>query len=196
MRIHDASSRLRSSSRHRGFTLIELLMVVVVVGILMAVVVPKFRISPETEVQLAAMQMVQDIDLARTRALTTRSLSRVTFAVGTREYSGYLDDNDDGTIGQTAAERLALRGFDTRPLPPRIQFGRGVAPAVPDDGGAGAVTLAGATVDFDARGLTMPMGAGGTVYLEHEVTKSAVTAVVISPSGSVRLWTWRNGAWQ
>lgn len=190
MRIH------RATPPRGGFTVIELLMVVVVVGVMMAVVVPKFRISPDTEVQLAAMQLAQDIDLARTRALSTRSQSRVTFVSGAREYSGYLDDNDDGTIGQSEAEMLALRGFATRPLPTRIEYGRGVAPAVPDDAGAGAITFAGAKVDFDSRGLTLPMGAGGTVYLQHEVTASAVAAVVVSPSGSVRLWTWRNGAWQ
>ena len=196
MRNHDEPSRLRSTSQRQGFTIIELLMVVVVVGILTAIVMPKFKISAETEVQLAAMQLAQDIDLARTRALTTRSQSRVTFSSSAREYSGYLDEDDDGTIGQTAAERLALRGFDTRPLPIRISFGRGTAPSAPDDAGAGAITFANARVDFDARGLTWPMGSGGTVYLEHEVTKSAVAAIVVSPSGSVRLWSWRNGAWQ
>ena len=97
-----------------GFTLIELLMVVIVVGVMMAVAVPKFRISPETEVQLAAMQLAQDIDLARTRALSTRSLVRVQFGASARDYTGYLDIDNDGTIGGTSTEREALRGFATQ----------------------------------------------------------------------------------
>ncbi len=191
MRTHPASTHRRD-----GFTLIELLMVVAVVGIMMGIVMPRFKISPETEVQLAAMQMAQDVDLARTRALSTRSLSRVTFGSGTLDYSGYLDDDDDGTIGQTEAERLALRGFATRPLPARIEYGRGVASAVPDDAAGGVITFDGERVDFDARGLTVPMGATGTVYLRHENKASAVAAIVVSPAGSVRLWTWRDGEWQ
>jgi prepilin-type N-terminal cleavage/methylation domain-containing protein len=185
-----------AAARRRGFTLIELLMVVIVVGVMMAVVVPKMRISPETEVQLAAMQLAQDIDLARTRALSTRSLTRVVFVTSGRNYTGYLDTNADGVIGQTQAERDALRGFATRTLPTRVDFGRGTASAAPEDGGGGAVTFSGAKVDFDSRGLTFPMGTGGTVYIRHAETASAVAAVAISPSGNVRLWTWRDGAWQ
>ena len=68
--------RRSAVNARRGFTLIELLMVVVVVGVMMSIAVPRLRITPETEVQLAAMQLAQDIDLARTRALSTRSASR------------------------------------------------------------------------------------------------------------------------
>lgn len=183
-------------ARRYGFTLIELLMVVIVVGAMMAIAVPKIRISPETEVQLAAMQMAQDIDLSRTRALSTRSLARVAFVSGSRNYTGYLDTNADGVIGQTQAERDALRGFATRTLPARVDFGRGSATAAPGDVGAGAITLSGAKVEFDSRGLTFPMGTGGAVYLRHSEKAAAVAAVVVSPAGNVRLWTWRNGAWE
>ncbi len=180
----------------RGFTLIELLMVVAVVGTMMAIVVPKFRISAETEVQLAAMQLAQDVDLARTRALTTRTGARVAFDVTGKNYSGYLDVDDNGSYGETQAEKVALRGFSTRALPTRIAFGIGGASPVPDNPGSGPITLPGTRVDFDSRGLTTPMGAGGVIYLRHEVTATAVAAVVVSPAGSVRLWTWHNGGWQ
>lgn len=192
MRPRIARQRMASS----GYTLIELLMVVAVVGIMMAVLVPRFRISPETEVQLAAMQMAQDIDLARTRALSTRSVVRVKFQSGALNYTGYLDDDNNGTIGETLVERDALRGFATRTLPTRILFGRGSASAVPDDASSGVITFAGALVEFDSRGLTLPMGVGGVVYLKQETSASAVAAVAVSPSGNVRLWTWRDGAWQ
>ncbi|MEQ1692208.1 MAG: type II secretion system protein [Gemmatimonas sp.] len=179
-----------------GYTLIELLVVVAVVGIMMAVLVPRFRISPETEVQLAAMQMAQDIDLARTRALSTRSVVRVKFQSGALNYTGYLDDDNNGTIGETIAERDALRGFATRTLPTRIKFDRGATSPVPDDASAGDITFAGSLVEFDSRGLTLPMGVGGVVYLQQITSETAVAAIAVSPSGNVRLWTWRNGTWQ
>ncbi len=68
--------------------------------------------------------------------------------------------------------------------------------AIPDDGGSGAITLPGSRVEFDSRGLTTPMGTGGVIYLRHEVKATAVTAIAVSPAGSIRLWTWRNGAWE
>lgn len=188
----------RAMHRHarRGFTMIELLLVVLVSGAMMAIVVPKFRISPEMEVQLAAMQLAQDIDLARTRALSTRSMVRVTFTPGAREYSGYLDDDGDGAIAGTNAERLALRGFQTRPLPVRVDYGRGTATGAPNDPGSGAVTFPANQINFDSRGLAMPMGTGGAIYLTHHDVTSAVAAVVVSPAGAVRLWTWHDGSWK
>ncbi len=188
--------RLQPRRTRQGFTLIELLIVVVVAGVMMAVLVPRFRISPDTEVQLAAMQLAQDIDLARTRALSTRSAVRVRFVSGSRNYTGFLDNDNNGAIGETQTERDALRGFATRTLPTRINFGRGSAGAVPDDGGSSAITFGGSIVEFDSRGLTTPMGVGGVVYLRQETSTSAVAAVAVSPSGSVRLWTWRSGGWQ
>jgi len=182
--------------RHRGFTIIELLMVVTVVGIMMAIVVPRMRITPATEVQLAGMQLAQDLDLARTRALSTRNMSEVAFAVSGGSYSGYLDINGDSTITQTNAEKLGLEAFGTRPLPDRITYGRGSATGIPNELSGGAVTFASQKIDFDTRGLPMPMGTAGTVYLRHTTDPTAVVAVAITPSGSVRLWTWKSGAWQ
>ncbi len=180
----------------RGYSLIELLVVAVVVGIMLTIFGARFRISPETEVQLAATQLAQDLDLARTRALSTRSLARVRFSTGSGNYTGYLDDDNDGAIVQTQSERDALRAFGTRALPLHVAFGRGDASDVPDVVGAGPITFADETVEFDARGLTLPAGVGGVVYLRQESSTTAVAAVAISPAGNVRLWTWQLGAWK
>jgi prepilin-type N-terminal cleavage/methylation domain-containing protein len=183
--------------RRRGFTIIELLMVVVVVGAMTAIVVPRMRISEATEVQLAGMQLAQDMDLTRTRALSTRSRARVTFTTGTNpQYVGYLDTDGDSLITQTTAEMNALQGFGARALPARVGFGRGSASAVPNTTGTGGITFASTRVEFDSRGLPTPMGTAGVVYLVHQNDPTAVVAVELSPSGSLRLWTWKNGGWQ
>ncbi len=182
----------------RGFTIYELLIVVAVVGIMMTIVVPRMRVSPMTEVQLAGMQLAQDMDLARTRALSTRSFARVQFANagGVWEYSGYLDTNGDSTITGTTDERLALHGWGTRPLPTHVSVGRGSASSIPNDGSNAAVTFDNARVEFDTRGLPTPTGTTGVVYLANTTDPTAVVAVALAPSGSVQIWTWKGGYWQ
>ena len=191
------TSRIRSPRGHRfGYTLVELMVVVLMVASMMAIALPRLRISAATEVQLAGMQLAQDLDLARTRALSTRSMARVSFSTSARTYTGYLDDDTDGTIAETQAERDALHGFATRTLPTNVNYGRGSASAVAGDAASGVVTFPSAKMNVDSRGLLTPMTASGTVYLVNQNDPTAVVAVAVSPAGNMRLWTWREGAWQ
>lgn len=178
--------------------MIEALLVVTMIGVMVAIVGPKFRLNESTEVQLAGMQLAQDLELSRTRALATRSNVRFVFDAGTDpvSYVGYLDHNQDGSIGETETERLALRGFGRRTLPGRVTFGRGGAPALPTDGNGNAVTFSGNRLLFNTRGITEPLGSSGVVYLTSTVDPAYVSAIAVSGSGAVRLWTWRNGSWQ
>jgi prepilin-type N-terminal cleavage/methylation domain-containing protein len=183
--------------RRAGFTLIELILTTTVVGIMMSIIVPRMRISETTEVQLAGMQLAQDIDLARTRALSTRNLARVQFTTGTLDkYAGYLDHDGDSTITGSNAELLALRGWQTRDLPARVKYGRGTAPGIPGETGSGAITWSSSQAEFNSRGLVTPQGTGGTVYLTHVNKPGEVVAVSVAPSGSVRLWTYHDGSWK
>lgn len=190
-------SRTMSTRGRRGFTIIELLAVVAILGIMMAFMLPKFRVSEKTEVQLAGIQLAQDLDVARTRALTTREMVRVAFNTSTRTYGGYLDDDGNGTITESDVEWQALRGFGVRELPARVHYGRGAAGAIPGDAPSGAVTFPNGRIEFDSRGLTMPMGTRGVVYLANDNDPNAVVAVQVTPSGNVRFWTYRqSGGWQ
>jgi prepilin-type N-terminal cleavage/methylation domain-containing protein len=182
----------------RGFTMIEVLMVVLMIGVMVAIVGPKFRINEGVEVQMAGMQLVQDLELARTRALATRSAVKFTVESSAEPaaWVGYLDHDQNGTIGESETERLALRGFGRRELPARVELGRGDADPLPVDGNGSPVTFADETVWFNTRGLTEPLGTAGVIYLTSTVDKSKVTAVSVSGSGAMRLWTWRNGSWE
>jgi prepilin-type N-terminal cleavage/methylation domain-containing protein len=182
----------------RGVTMIELVVVVAMIGVMLAIVGPRFRVNEGIEVQMAGMQLVHDLELARTRALATRSAVKFMFEsdVDEEAWVGYLDHDRDGTIGESEAERLALRGFGRRPMPARVTFGRGSADPLPIDSEGSAITFEDATVWFDTRGLTTPLGAAGVIYLTSSRDDSRVTAISVSGSGAMRLWTWRQGIWE
>ncbi len=195
--IHSVPVRVPHRNR-QGFTVVELLIVMVVIGISLAIVAPKFRMSEATEVQIAGMQLMQDLEISRTRALATRSQVRFVFetdgSVGA--YSGYLDENRDGVFGETQEERVALRGFGRRELPARVEFGRGSAQPLPTDANGSAITLADDRLWFNTRGITEPLGTSGVVYLTSTEDPAQATAVAVSGSGAIRLWVWRDGQWQ
>ncbi len=187
---------MRSRPRlRRGFTTIELIVVMAVVAVIFGIVAPRMRLSRAMEVQLAGIQLAQDIDVARTRALTTRQLVRICFDFPNK-YGGYLDTDNDGQFAESAAEWQALRAFGERELPARVAYGRGSAPAVPDNSDGGDRTFPSRQLHFDSRGLVTPVTGRGVVYLRSTVDPTAVVAVSVSASGSARLWTYRNGTWQ
>jgi len=190
---------MRSTMPHsrRGFSLIEIMVVVVLIGLMMAIVVPRFRVSQYTRTREAADLLVRDLEAVRSRALATRSIARIVVNPGAGTYTGYLDADRDGALAQTAAETDALEIFRTRALDQGVQFGRGGAPDVPGFAGGGSITLPNSRVDFDSRGLTTPLGTRGVVYLRSVADTTAVTAVSISPAAGIQAWTYLGGGrWQ
>lgn len=179
-----------------GFTLLELLVVMALMSAMMAIVVPRLRVSPNQRARLAAQQLMRDAEVARNRSLSTKKISRLQFNTGTNTYAAYLDDNADGTISGTQAEIIAARAFGIRQLEYGVILGRGNAPNVPGESGSGAVTFASSRVEFDTRGLPAPFGTKGTVYLTTQSNADIVYAVQMSGAGSYRLWRYFQGSWQ
>ena len=109
----------------RGFTLVEALVIIVMIGILTKIIVPRFRVSNATQVRNAARLMASDLEAARTRALSTVTTVRVVFTTGTQTYTGYLDDNRDCAFapdrrGDECAGRLQVPHVHRRrPVRPR-----------------------------------------------------------------------------
>ncbi len=179
-----------------GFTLVELMIVVVIVGIMASIAVPRMRPSQRHLVQGAAHQLGQDLELVRSRALAARRPVRMVFDESAGTYSGYMMLAGDSSFTQSAAEQELLRVFRTRPLPEGIRIGRGSVMSVPGDTGTGAVTFASSRLEFGTRGVTEPFGARGTVYLQSVSSADVVYAVSVSPAGSVRVWSRDGGAWR
>ena len=88
-----------------GMTMMELLIVIVMIGIMAAMVVPRLRASPRRMVQESARQLARDIDLVRGRALSSKRSTRLKL-VGTTAWIGYRDVEGDALISevQTAPE--------------------------------------------------------------------------------------------
>ena len=180
-----------------GFTLIEMLLIMTILGLMMSIIVPRMRTSPGQHVSIQARQVVRDLENARSRALTTRRATRVCFTPAIAgSYAGFLDDDNDGAIAETAAEVAALRSVPARVFEHRVAYGRGNATPIPGDTLGTPITLSANDVDFDSRGIPAPFGAGGVVYLSHPDEPNFAAAIEVQAAGSFRLWFWRGGGWQ
>jgi len=183
--------------KNRGFTIIELVVVLAVMAIAMAVALPRFRLTPSHKVRSAANQLVRDLELARTRALGTKRKVRVQFDVTGGAYTAYLDDDGNGTIAETAAERTAYGSLASRTLEPDVLYGRGTTTGLPGDPGSLAVTFSGAEVDFGTNGVTVPFGTSGNIYVVSRHDSKVVAAVSVTGAGSFKVWRYAGGsAWQ
>lgn len=180
----------------RGFTLVETLVVIVMIGIMSAIVVPRFRVSNASRVRHAARQLAADLELVRTRALSTTTMVRLTFDAAAGSYTGYLDDDRNGAFAQNAAEHEALAVFRTRSLTDGVQIARGATPPVTGTTEAGAITLPNSRVEFGTMGITNPFGTTGTVYLTSANDATAIAAVTISAAAGIRVWVYNGGVWQ
>lgn len=188
--------RALQGRRRAGITLLELVVALTLVGMMTGIMVVRLRVTPSQRVRAAGVQLAQDLEATRTRALSTRRAARVVFDVAGGRYHGYLAPQGVTTFAQTAAEATALGTLRDRPLMEGVTFGRGSAPKLPGDLAEGGVTLASNRVDFTSRGLTTPFGSRGTIYLTHRDDPSAAVAVAVSGGGSFRVWVHRSGGWQ
>jgi prepilin-type N-terminal cleavage/methylation domain-containing protein len=180
-----------------GFTLVEMLIVIVVMGLGMMIMVPRLRVSDQTKARAAASLLAADLEAARSKAMAYRAVVRVVFTPATNSYTGYLDFNRDGVIGQSVAERDSLHLYGgTRTLPNGVTYGRATQPDITDFPGAGSITFPTPQIDFDARGLTTPFGTRGVIYVRRPGDNTAVAAVTVSGAGGIRIWTSEGGTWR
>jgi len=184
------------TARRAGFTLLEIVAVLIVIGVMTAMVVPRFMVTPATRVRLEARHLIRDIELVRTKALGMKRSTRLAFDLNAGTWTAYVDHNGDGTIAESPTEAAALNAFNTQTLDDDVVFGRGDAPVLAGESTGEAITLFDDEITFDKRGLPTPFGSRGAVYITAVDDASAVWAVQLSGAGGIRLWRYLNGTWQ
>jgi Tfp pilus assembly protein FimT len=176
-------------------TMMELLIVIVMIGIMSAIVMPRLRPTPRRLVQESARQLARDIDLVRSRALASKRSTRLTL-VGTSAWIGYRDVEGDAVISEVSAEADSMRGFGQRTLDPQVLLGRGSVVAIAGWPTGDPTSFTGSRLNFKGDGMTLPFGTQGVIYLQHRDDESVVSAVTVTGAGSVRVWNYVGGTWR
>jgi prepilin-type N-terminal cleavage/methylation domain-containing protein len=178
----------------RGFSLIEMLMVLVIIGIMTSIAIPRSRLTTyraSSGAQVVATTLVY----AQRQAISRQADTRVAFDVANNELRIHEDADNDNVID--ANERVTMAA-----LPEGITFGRGSAPARP---------MGGAAVNFTRTQGMLPIvtfhrdgsaSENGGVYVTTidglSVGRTAdVRAVEVSRATGRAAWfSYATGAWK
>ena len=83
----NVEARARSRTRNRGVTMIELLVVIAIMGVVAAIVIPRFGSGVSTtELKSAARQVASGLRLARSEAMASRQERFVTLDLEHRRF--------------------------------------------------------------------------------------------------------------
>jgi prepilin-type N-terminal cleavage/methylation domain-containing protein len=146
-----------------GFTLIEIIAVVVILAIAALIAIPAFSGASEMQLKAAADKLAADLEYAKSMAVTTQTVYRVTFDTNAESYS-IIDTSTNQVIADPVSKspftvtypqesRLSKVGIRSASLGSTagVQFD---ATGAPQNTAGTAMTTAG-TVVLEANGQTL-----------------------------------------
>jgi type II secretory pathway pseudopilin PulG len=197
-----------SQGRTAGFSIIDMVVVMMLIGVAVAIAMPRgIKRTPRQELNSATRQLLHNLELARTRAIAKKRPVRMRFDISKGFYTAFIDISEarSGVIAETADEARDTRlvftareaGIPGIELPESVEFGYGDATVSPlGEPIAGTIELEDDRVEFNGRGMVVPLGNGGTIYLTHKDHPSLVSAISISGTGAVRSWRFNEDDWE
>ncbi len=182
------SSNSRQLTERQGFSLIEVLSVIVIMGLLAAVAIPRSGIS-SYQANSGAQVVSATLAYAQRQAISRQADTRVAFDLPNNRLRIHEDRNNDNVID--AGERMTFTN-----LPEGITFGRGTAAAraigggvvtftraqgilpvlvfrrdgtASEDGGVYLSTIAGLSIDrtSDVRAVEISWATGRTTWFSY-----------------------------
>ncbi len=173
--------------QEQGFSLIEILVVIIVVGILLAVMVPNtMNIINTSRVKGDANMLAQTLREARERAVSRGHQVAVGFqSQGNALVSTMIYFNPNAN--NISSQRYNNCNLGLRPTnPPNSRPPDSLAAGAPADG----IDFVNNQAVFSPQGGCTP----GAIYLFSRNGRVQV-AVTVNLNGRVRVWQWENGAW-
>jgi hypothetical protein len=115
----------------------------------------------------------------------------------TADRNGSITETSDEVRRSGIVARGAFGGMPGAKLPKKVQFGCGSAGSGPLSYSCSGdpILITDDKANFDTRGMLMPLGTTGVIYLVHEEDPEAVAAITLSGGGAFRYWRYRDGQW-
>ena len=178
----------------RGVTIIELLMVMIILGTVLAIAVPRIDVNAY-RADAAARGVRGVLQIAQRSAITRQSNIIVTFDSSNKRISVLEDINDNGTAD--VGERLT-----NKPLEEKVQF---IAPTMGKvAGGSTSAFLVGSSLQYVASLPRIIMRRDGSSSSDVEIyltVRSNITkefrAITVDPAiGKTELYRYSGTAWK
>ena len=153
------------NARQLGFSLVEILMVIVIIGMMAGIAIPRSGIA-SYRANSGAQAVAATLSYAQRQAISRQADTRVAFDVPNSRMRVHEDRNNDNVID--VGERVTYTN-----LPEGITFGRGSAPARP---------MGGAVITF-----TRTQGAFPVLIFRRDGTASEAGGVYITTVAGLTL---------